>query len=369
MKLLKRMLTVGMLAGLSIGLAACSTSSKSKVTTLSSGGSGNYRTVVVNGKYRTSKSRGVNSSNGNSTASLKSFDSGLTTVAKRIFSTKTYIFQEGQYLSSTTINHWLARVSSNAAGLNPKKGSSDDPNPEYIQQIEEQDYMTQDGNNLKLRGMVIGIAVNSEYQYQKETDGPYYTKTISKAEGLAKGKEAAAKILKRLRKNSKLKNIPIVIAIYRQASSDSLVGGNYVAYSRNNGSTISEWHKLNYSTKILPKSSDATSTTEDDQSDDSNFTNFKNKVQNFFPNISGVTAQAQYYNGELSGMNISVTTQFYSSSEIQSFTQYIERQAKKYLPSGIPIEIKIQTSDNEIQSVVYRNSNSDDYESHVFSTY
>lgn len=48
--------------------------------------------------------------------------------------------------------------------------------------------------------------------------------------------------------------------------------------------------------------------------------------------------------------------------------QYITRAAKKYLPNGIPIDIKIQ-SDSEIQAVVYRNAGSDNFQSHIFDSY
>ena len=87
-----------------------------------------------------------------------------------------------------------------------------------------------------------------------------------------------------------------------------------------------------------------------------------------FPNLSGVTAQAQYNGSSLTGMHITITTQFYSQTEITSFTQYIARAARKYLPSGIPIDIKIQSS-SEMQAVVYRNSGSDKFQSHVFDSY
>jgi protein involved in sex pheromone biosynthesis len=70
----------------------------------------------------------------------------------------------------------------------------------------------------------------------------------------------------------------------------------------------------------------------------------------------------------MTGMHITITTQFYSQSEITSFTQYITRAARRYLPSGIPIDIKIQ-SDSDIQAVVFRNSGSDKFQSHVFDSY
>ncbi|MCQ2570452.1 MAG: CamS family sex pheromone protein, partial [Limosilactobacillus sp.] len=156
----RKLVSLSLVVSLGLLLAACGNSKSKQMTTLSNGSNNTYRTVVVNGKYLVSKSRGVNLDNGNSIMSLKSFDSGLMNVAKQEFAPKTYIFQEGQYLSSHTINQWLARKSGkHPQGLNPAKGSKNNPNPEYLQQIEEQDFMTQSGNQLSLRGMVIGIAV------------------------------------------------------------------------------------------------------------------------------------------------------------------------------------------------------------------
>lgn len=366
----RKLVSLSLVVSLGLLLTACGNSKNKQMTTLSNGGNNTYRTVVVNGKYRVSKSRGVNANNGNSVTSLKSFDSGLMNVAKQEFAPKTYIFQEGQYLSSHTINQWLARRSAkHQQGLNPAKGSKNDPKPEYIQQIEEQDFMTQAGNQLALRGMVIGIAVNSEYRYQKQADGPTYTKTIDPEEAQQAGKEAAAKILRRLRQRKATQQIPIVFAIYQQAGNESLVGGIFVAYTRAEGKQIQRWKALDYQTKLLPEVENTSTPANKKDDDNQNFTNFRDRIQNFFPNLSGVTAQAQYYNGNLSGLNITISTQFYSESEIQSFTQYVERQAKKYLPSGVPIEIKIQTTDNDIQAVVYRDGNSDNYNRHVFSAY
>lgn len=354
-------------------LASCSigkktSSSSSKLTTTGTA-SGQYQGVIQNGHYKVSKARGVNINQNDNSYNLKSFETGLTEVSKKVFSTKSYIFQEGQYLSTDTIENWLGRkTKSNPTGLNAAQGKKSDPNPEYVQQIEEQDFMQQNGNSLTLKGITIGIGINSVYYYQKTTDGPTYQKKLSDAEIQKQGKIAAQKILTRLRKKSALKNVPIVIALYKQAPNDSLVGGSFFAYSKNNGNTIKSWKKLNYSTKVLPKASDATSTNSDNETDNTSFSNFKSQIQSFFPNLSGVTAQAQYQNGTLSGMHITITTQFYSQSEVQSFTQYIARAAKKYLPNGIPIDIKIQSS-SEMQAVVYRDSGSNTFRTHVFSSY
>ncbi len=355
-----------------LSLSACGfhkkSTSNSNYTTTGSAGR-NYQGVIEHGHYKVSKARGVNVTQNTNQYNLKSFETGLTEVSKKSFSPKNYIFQEGQYLDTTEVQHLLARKSAkNPEGLNPKKGKSSDPNPEFIQQLEEQDFVQQSGGSLKLKGMTIGIGVNSEYNYQKKKDGPQYTKKISDAEVKRQGEIAAAKVLKQVRQKKGCQNIPIVIALYKQAPDDSLVGGSFFAYEKSSNSSLGDWKDLNYKTTVMPKASGANSTNKENESDDNNFSNFKSQIQSFFPNISGVTAQAQYKNDSLAGMHITVTTQFYSETEIQSFTDYIAQAAKKYLPNGIPIDIRIQ-SDSEMQAIVFRNAGSDKFQTHVLTSY
>lgn len=367
LKVKKLAITVALLMS-TVVLASCGKNSSKDYSTTGSG-NGNYQGVIQNGRYKTSKARGINVAQNDNQFNQKSFENGLTEVSKRVFSPKSYIFQEGQYLDTSTLQSWLGRKSKkNPNGLNPAQGKKSDPNPEYIQQIEEQDYMTDSGRSMKLKGVVVGVGINSEYNYQKKTDGPSYTKKISKDEMEQQGEIAAQKILTRMREKKALRNVPIVIALYKQAPDDSLVGGSFFAYSKNNGNKVSKWTKLNYKTMVLPKASATNSTASADSTDNDNFSNFKSQIQSFFPNLSGVTAQAQYHNGELSGMHVTITTQFYSQTEITSFTQYIARAAKRYLPSGIPIDIKIQ-SDSEMQALVYRDAGSSTFHTHVLTSY
>ena len=66
--------------------------------------SSDYQGIIEDGEYKTSKSRGVGiSQNSDNLLNLKSFEAGLTTISKDHFSTKSYIFQEGQYLNKATI--------------------------------------------------------------------------------------------------------------------------------------------------------------------------------------------------------------------------------------------------------------------------
>ncbi|MGL5104020.1 MAG: CamS family sex pheromone protein, partial [Limosilactobacillus fermentum] len=99
MRVKKIVLAVAITMVAAVTLAGCGkkSSSSSSVTTTGST-SGNYQGVIENGRYKTSKARGVNTVQNANVYNLKAFESGLTNVSKLVFPTKSYIFQEGQYL-------------------------------------------------------------------------------------------------------------------------------------------------------------------------------------------------------------------------------------------------------------------------------
>lgn len=368
-----------------IGLAACGsldnssmssstnnvTGEKNKKNTYQTTGSnsGDYAGVIKNGRYVTSKSRGLTADQNGNVNNTKSFESGLQDVSKITFPTSKYIFQEGQYLSTDTVQNWLDRKSkSNSEGLNPEDNGSKDAdkrNPIYLQALEEQDYMEKSGTSLKLKGVTIGLAMNSVDYFQKEQYGAEYETKISDAEIKAKSEEIAKEVLQRLRKKAAFKNVPIVIAVYKQASNDSLTGGTFIRYANNTGNKLAAWKNLDYKNVVYPLGNDQTSP---NSNDSTAFDNFKTQVESFFPNLSGITAKARYKGDSMEGMSVSITTQFYSETEIKSFTQFVSTQAEKYLPSGVNVDITIRSSD-DVQSFLSRSAKEKSFSSHVFSSY
>lgn len=385
MKLKKSLVGIAVVLSMTL-LAACSkstsnSSSNSSSATATSSKSGSYQVtgqtnssqyagVIKNGKYLTSKARGVTANQNSNLMNLKSFETGLQDISKKQFSTTKYVFQEGQYLSSSTVENWLGRKSkSNPEGLNPASNGSTDPdkrNPIYLQSVEEQDYVQKSGSKLKISGVTIGLAMNSVDYYRKTTYGAQYQTNISDATLEKQGKAMAKEVLTRLRKKAALKNVPIVIAIYKQASNDSLIGGKFISYSVNNGNSISKWKALDIQNVVFPLK---TGESAPNSNDADAFSNFKSEVESFFPNLSGVTAQAQYKDGSLQGMNVSITTQFYSETEIRSFTQFLADQAEKYLPSNVKIDITVSSTADGVQSFLSRSSSAKSFSTHVFGSY
>ncbi|MDF7626420.1 CamS family sex pheromone protein [Leuconostocaceae bacterium ESL0723] len=332
-----------------------STQKKSGVQ-LTQNSPGQYQTVIKNGRYLVSAARGITATSEPNNLDVKQFESSLLDLSKSHFKTSRYIFQEGQYLSADKVSDLLARQDKDHEdGLNPKDNGKTDSSrePIYVQTLTEQDFMTKDGDNLKLAGMVVGVAMNTQDQYQKEQYGTTYSQNISDADRIAYGKKIAPKLLQQIRATSGVsKDVPIVIAMYANAPADSLAPGNFYAQATSkDGNSLSSWSTISDKSIVLPKESTDTSKLGDDENN--GFANFKNDIANFFPNIADATAVANFHNDKLSSMNVTVTTQFYSQTEIDSFTNYVAASALKFLPNTVPVRIVIQTA-NEVQAILTR---------------
>lgn len=352
---------------------ATKSSSKKGIQITEKNNNSSYQTVIKNGRYLTSKARGVSATQQNNTYDQVSFENGLQDFAKKHFSTSKYIFQEGQYLTTDTANNWLDRKSdSNPTGLNPVDNGKTDSsrNPIYLQTIEEQDFMTKEGSNLKLNGIVLGLAMNTQDVYQKEQYGASYTQDINSADRIQKGKEMANEIIQRYRKMSGIGNdIPIYVAMYAQSKDDSLAGGNFYSWNvSKSGNTLGNWTDINDQTVVLPMQTG----TGDEKSVatklNTSFTNFSDNIQSFFPNLSSVTGQASYEGNNLKGLIVDVSTQFYSATEIESFANYIAQSAPNYLPKGVPVKIKIEASTG-MQAYLIQGANDSKYKVTILGSY
>ena len=103
----KRIRTIGLVAMAAIVLAACgnlknssfgssssSTTTTGTKTTTTTGTTDSefYQGVIKNGRYRTSKSRGIAASQNDNVMNLKSFESGLWDVSEKVCRTIKYVF-------------------------------------------------------------------------------------------------------------------------------------------------------------------------------------------------------------------------------------------------------------------------------------
>ncbi|KMS21446.1 hypothetical protein FE73_14720, partial [Staphylococcus aureus] len=71
--------------------------------------------------------------------------------------------------------------------------------PAYLSNILEQDfYGGGDTKGKNIKGMTIGLAMNSVYYYKKEKDGSTFSKKLDDSEVKKQGKQMASEILSRL---------------------------------------------------------------------------------------------------------------------------------------------------------------------------
>ncbi|MGX7109200.1 CamS family sex pheromone protein [Facklamia miroungae] len=381
----------------------------------------NYRAVITDGKYQLGPSASSDytlSSTGNAFA----FEDGLLRISREVFPTDQYFLKEGQLIDGETLTSWVGREGEdNPEGLNPAipldKGNSStettvanqettledqtssveeatvtsitddgqevmvdaegnviDENagrpdqvvtqvqstPIYLSQILEKDIMVETDSGYKLAGIVLGLSMNSRYEYT-DPEGVVYEEEISMGEMRERGRAYANIIVGRLRATEELRSIPILVGIYRQASSDEIVGGTFVldGISRE-GNAVSDWKELNEYRVALPMTDIST-----EAEKYAYFNNFSKGILNFFPNLNGISGQVLYANDQLMTLDIEIMTQFYQITEITALSQHVLDTAQRTLPENIAIEIKI-VSNADTEAFIGRAAGETEYQSHVF---
>lgn len=348
--------------------------------------SGYYRPVInEDGTYSVSQSRGITRGL-NSNISLETFEGDLMRHSQRFFPTEDHFFQEGQFIPSSTINSWLSRqepeveeeeseendettdeTTEEAAeetvdlGLNPEENEFDsvqDRNPIYLSSVLEHNFYVQSEDGLELSGISIGLALNSVDYFGPQGENE---QVIVREELIEQGQRMADEILPQLREMDGLEEVPIMIGLYEHSRRDSLAPGTFIAQSvSENGSTSAgNWQGINERRIVFPLEGMQSA-------EGNNFANFRSEIENFFPNVSGITGIAHYIEEQLVNLEISIVTQFYGKGEIIAFTQYINETATSFLPDTVPVEIKLESL-NGMESFLYREADQDNYEVYIFN--
>lgn len=338
-----------------------------------------YQTILP---FEPSKARGLVVSNLNTRYDIEEFENGLMRLAQTQFDPDDYLFQEGQVLDSSTISSWLNRKytksqlkekelkASENVGLNPVDSGEGDidkrneENPIYLAHILEHNYLlkTKD-NKVSLGGVVIGLALNSVHYYQKEAYGATYETKIDSKELKKEGEKIAEEVLKRLRKTDNLKNVPITIALFEQNEKSSVVPGNFISYTNigKNANEIGKWTSVDEKYYLFP----STSAEKKYRDDVNTFTNFKEDVEEYFPNFNGVIGRAFYMDDQLQNLNIDIPIQFYGNSEAIGFTQYVAGLVMERFPKYISVQVSI-TSVNGPEALIVREADQDEPTVHLY---
>ena len=325
-----------------------------------------YKTLIP---YKESASRGLVVSNIYTKYDMKEVESGLMRLSQNEFDTENYYFQEGQYLAESTVSSWLARSSQTEDGLNPPITDTMTPEeratkaPVYLSHIVEQNYLTKTNDNkVKLGGISIGLALNSIYYYQKEQYGEYYEKPISEAELVEQGKKMAAEIVSRLRTREELKDVPIVVGLFKQQARNQIIPGSYFSYgiAKAGQNSIAEWEGIDENYVLFP-----TDDSQDVYRDVSNnFKIFKQDVDKYFSNYTSVIGTGFYRNKQIQNLSIEIPIQFFGKAEIIGFTQYLTGILINQF-DNIHVEVSV-TSINGPEALIIKKTNDKDPYVHVY---
>lgn len=349
----------------------------------------NYRTILP---FKESQARGLLQDNMANSYNGEDFENGLLDLSKSVFPTDEYLYQDGQYLDKSTINAFLSpkytksevdkmdederkeKKANENLGLNPSHNGETDPekiaenSPAYLSNILEQDfYGSGDTKGKKIKGMTIGLAMNSTYYYQKEKDGETYSKDLDDKEIKKQGKQMAGEILSRIREHKELKEIPIHFTIYRQTGENSIVPGEFIAGTTvEEGKTrINDWKDINQKTVLLPSQEAA----DLDENLNNDFKQFNDDLQTYFNNFTQAVGTVKFDKKEAKQLSVDVPIDYYGKAETIGITQYVTEQAEKYFDDIDEYEIHIKDGNNpkaliskakgdkEPQVHIYKNNN------------
>src|SRR5690625_2127500 len=355
-----------------------------------------YKVVLP---YRVSAARGVITNQLANRLDIDEMEEGLRRLAKDYYSPDDYFFEEGQYLSESTVYSWLGRTLTKKElqkevkeeierrkknemnydedkikeelqqGLNPSISDDEDKkahkeNPKYLSHILEHNFLVKnDDDTVSLNGISIGLAMKSVYRYQTEIGGPYYYEDISKKQMLERGYELADTVIERIREIEGLEDIPIMIAIYREAEQNSPVPGNYVTKALVDGgeTSVKNWEEVNEDFVLFPSEE-----AKEDHFDDYQMVdNFGNEIAKYFPNYVGVIGEGLYLDDELRQLTLEIPIEFFGKGEIIGFTQYAYGLVQEIFEDYYDMEVKI-TSSNGVESFIYRNAGEKEPTVHIF---
>ncbi|MBP3952558.1 CamS family sex pheromone protein [Bacillus sp. YZJH907-2] len=331
-----------------------------------------YQSVIYDGTYLHGESRGFGTAVVDNRMDLDQLEMGLTRIAQQHFDPDTYFFREGQFIKRDQLNSWLMRYNeeTNPTGLNPALGDEKDQkereenHPRYLSHILEHNYLvkSEDGQ-MKLGGIVLGLSLNSVYNFRTETeDGLYnFYETVIPDDVIEReGKRIAEEILSRLRsgefEDGAFQDIPIVIALFREQPRQSAIPGNFISQAKADpGNALQRWQEINEQYYLFPSSE----ASEHARGEADQFQRFKDDVQGFFDSYIGVVGKGRYLDNKIQELSIEIPIRFQGKAEIVALTQYAASQLQQRFDPNYKISLKVSSVSGKLESLIVQNPGSE----------
>lgn len=313
-----------------------------------------YSSYISDGTYQTNSASGI-TAGASSQANAENLERGLYDLAKNIFSTEDYSLQEGQVIGEDqTLAYLTAQSDENPDGLNPSGYASttlEGFEPRYLNTLMEYDFVDQDGN---IAGISIGLGMNYSDTFTSDSDSEEVE--ITSEERIEQGKQMAEKIVADIRENEAYADTPIHVAIFENEESGDLGGGTFSTDAvSSSGNSFGDWSTYNqdfvvYDVDDAPNEEDTVS-----------FTRFRDQIQSFYPQLSGLSGVGYYQDNELQNVNIVINSQFDGYSEVIALSQQAISTASSVFNNNIEIQIQVVTADG-VRALLTRNKDSNTFD-------
>ncbi len=331
-----------------------------------------YRTIIP---YVSSPTRGLVYSYLSSRYDIDEFELSLMRQSQSYFDSSKVYFQEGQYLDKPTVRAMLAKKKTETKlneqlalnsdyvdlGLNPSEDTMIEVNgvtlnPVYLAYLLEQDYIVLEGDQQKLQGVSIGLALNP-YQTFKNELGYDQTVAMNEEDLIARGKEIAQEVVNILRAQEGLETVEIMVGLYILQDESSVVPGRMVAKTlvSNQSSKIKSWEEINERYYLLPDNL----VNEVDSDLSSQFSVFKDKIKEYYPHYYGVIGVAHFVDNKLQNLEITVNIDFYGLAEKLSFHQLVAQLVSDTFSNYYDLTVVVRSTE-EIFGILQREANQKD---------
>ncbi|MFE3576129.1 CamS family sex pheromone protein [Lysinibacillus sp. NPDC059133] len=310
-------------------------------------------------------SRGLILSNMNNSLNVSEIEKGLMDLSVNHFPTKKFYMQEGQYLDGKIINKWLDRKSKEGFGLNPpiEKSTGDvledeKNNPKILSHVLEHNFVNKE--NGKVEGLSLAVSLNEFYDIRVQDDkGLTYIDqvkvdtnedNVNDVENY--GKEIAEAIIKNIRNDNKIPNVPIFLTLYQESNKNDIIPGIFLAetFIPEGEVTIDKWNAIDIKTYTFP--SDSLNSLDKDTYD--KLLIFKEDIQEGFKHLNPkIIGNLRYENGNLIDLKIDVHAPLINDTELIGLLQLASTKLNTILFDYIPITIRIIDQNQDVGVVLW----------------
>ncbi|MCM3762007.1 CamS family sex pheromone protein [Alkalihalobacillus oceani] len=333
-----------------------------------------YQSVLYDGTYLHGQSRGFGNSVVHNRLDLDELEIGLTRIAQQYFEPENYFFREGQFIEREELNSWLRRYdeNDNPLGLNPPLGEGDtmrereENQPRALSHILEHNYMVEGENGqLNLGGIVIGLSMNSVYNFRVEDEqGRYYFYETPLSEAMIEqeGRRIAEEVVNRLRaedrENGAFNEIPIIVALFREQPQESVIPGSFIAQAEAEpGGSLERWQRINQRYYLFPSNE----ANEEARNEADQFQRFKDDIQDFFDTYIGVVARGRYEDNQIQELTIEIPIRYQGKAEIVALSQFAASQVQQRFQGGYKVSVSITSVSGNTESIVILNPNEEPF--------